>query len=358
MNVLIRVDGFNAIGIGHFMRCFTLAEELRKVGFYTRFICRNLPFKLQELLSNNGHTFNLLNCNNSNITADTIKYFDWLRINQEDDAKESLKLISDLADLDWIIVDNYGLDYRWEVIVKEHTKKILVIDDSMERKHHCNIFLNQSLIEKDTTIYTDKLSAETIKLIGPKYALLGDVFLTARAKVNFRTGPIQRILISFGGGDTNNVTGKILTAIRSQKKLQFDVDVVLSHEHSFKEEIQMFCYKERYNCHIQSNKMADLMLMADLAIGAAGSTSWERCCLGLPSIVVSIAENQVAVARTIENIGVALYIGDGTTVNSKLITKALFELYHDREKLFSMSKQAFSVTDGNGKHLVLKEMLH
>ena len=355
LNIAIRLDASFEIGSGHLMRCLTLADTFRKSGIYTRFICRHLPTNLHELLSRNGHDVVLLTGKDKSVLKSELEHAEWLGVNQEFDAAETLNAIPD-KQWDWIIVDNYALDYRWEGIVKNTVAKILVIDDLSDRRHICDIFLNQNIVDDAETLYADKLPKEAVKLIGPQYALLRDEFLEARSKATFRTGPIKNVLVSFGGADVDNVTGKVLEALSLNKQPQLNINVVIGAEHPYRRAIQDACNAEGYNCYIQTNKMAELMLEADLAIGAAGSTSWERCCLALPSIAIPVAEHQTPIAQVLGELGAVICLGSGATVTDELISKAFNKLCNSCGSLLKMSEMAYDIVDGIGKERVLKNM--
>ncbi len=355
LNIAIRVDASLEIGIGHLMRCLTLADTFRKFGAYTKFVCRHIPTQLYGLLIKSGHDVSLLVREDTSVLESELEHAKWLGVNQEFDAIETLEALAD-SNWDWIIVDHYALDYSWEDIVKKSVTKMLVIDDLSNKQHTCDIFLNQNIVDNAESLYANKLPRNAIKLIGPQYALLREEFFVARSKATFRRGPIKNVLVSFGGADANNVTSKVLEALVSSKGLQLNVDVVIGTEHPYLNPIQNICKTAGYNCRIQINKMAELMLAADLAIGAAGSTSWERCYLALPSIIISIADNQIPIAQALDKIGASLYLGTELTVTAALISKTLYELYNDHERLFEISKKAYTIVDGKGKYQVFNSM--
>ncbi|MDR1057389.1 MAG: UDP-2,4-diacetamido-2,4,6-trideoxy-beta-L-altropyranose hydrolase [Coxiellaceae bacterium] len=357
MNIVIRVDSSLEIGIGHFMRCLTLADTLRKFGSHVRFVCRHIMPQLNELLVKSEHDILLLEGKDPSILESELEYVGWLGVNQEFDAIETLKVLAG-SRWNWVIVDHYALDYRWEDIIKKGSAaKILVIDDLFDKRHICDIFLNQNVINNIEFLCDYKLPENTIRLIGPRYALLRDEFFTARSKVEFRSGPIKNILVSFGGIDINNVTSKVLKAFSLDQELCVNIDVVIGAEHPCIDSIRTVCATKGYTCHVQPDKISELMLAADLAIGAGGSTSWERCCLALPSVIISVADNQVPIVQELDRAGAAMYLGNESVITDKIISKTLDELYDDNKRLFDMSNKAFDMVDGKGKDRVLENII-
>lgn len=289
--VALRVDASTQIGTGHFMRCLTLADGLQQRGVQTRFISRYLPEHLQSMLSAKKHEFMLLSGDQNNMCMDELAHACWLGVSQEQDAGDSTQALSD-AHWDWLIVDHYALDFRWESILRRTAEKILVIDDIADRQHDCDLLLDQNLYSNMKARYENKVPAYCQLLLGPRYALLRDEFCQLHDRIKPRRRSVKRVLVFFGGIDVDNYTGNAIEALSKMDLPDLHVDVVIGIEHPAREQIEADCARLGFICHVQTNRMAELMAMADLAIGAGGSAVWERCCLGLPTLTLCVAKNQ------------------------------------------------------------------
>jgi UDP-2,4-diacetamido-2,4,6-trideoxy-beta-L-altropyranose hydrolase len=257
---------------------------------------------------------------------------------------------------DWIVVDHYALDERWESAVRPITKKIMVIDDLADRQHNCDMLLDQNFYLDMQTRYIGKVPLHCRLLLGPRYALLREEFRNFRKLVKPRTGDVKRILVFFGGVDAGNCTSLAIEALAELNITRY-IDVVIGTQHPYSEQIQDACITHGYVYHMQTLHMAELMAEADLAIGAAGSTSWERCCLGLPALLVSLAENQVDIVKALESIGACVYVGTKETANLLNLQQAISDLLATHDKLENISLHAFSLVDGMGLSRVCQELV-
>ncbi|MFH2135417.1 MAG: UDP-2,4-diacetamido-2,4,6-trideoxy-beta-L-altropyranose hydrolase [Pseudomonadota bacterium] len=322
----MRVDATANIGTGHFMRCLTLAEELKKQGCLIRFVSRDLPPHLCSLLEAKGMEFIALNNETSSAGTDELAHSAWLGTSQAQDASETLVAIADQA-WDWMVVDHYALDARWESTIRKQAKQIMAIDDIADRQHDCDVLLDQNYYRDMEARYDGKVPARCRMLLGPRYALLREEFRILRAQVQSRTGEVKRILMFFGGVDAGNYTGQAIDALSGLDIEGVEVDVVIGAQHPRRTEIEQACAAQGYVCHVQTSRMAELMVAADLAIGAGGTAIWERCCLGLPALSICVAENQ---RKQIEDAAAAgmLYAPEGKEDPTALIrfhAKALME---------------------------------
>ena len=299
MRIAIRVDASGQIGTGHFMRCMTLANALQQPGAQTRFVNRHLPEHLRHMLDAKGHEFIPLNSSSSETIAVDLPHAHWLGTSQHADEQDTIQALSDQT-WDWLVVDHYALDARWESVVRKITKNILVIDDIADRQHDCDVLLDQNFYTDMDTRYTVKVPAHCRLLLGPRYALLRDEFRQLRERVNPRTGPVKRILVFFGGVDVYNYTARAIEALAYIGSHDLHVDVVIGAQHPCREQIEFKCVQHGFICHVQTPRMAELMAAADLAIGAGGSASWERCCLGVPALIVASADNQTDIATALD----------------------------------------------------------
>lgn len=293
MRIAFRVDASSEIGTGHFMRCLTLALALKKRGVQIRFVSRHLPEYLRQMLSTKGFEFALLNSVQDETALKELAHAHWLGVSQALDATDSINALStETGTWDWLIVDHYALDTRWESMLRQSARNILAIDDIADRQHDCDILLDQNLYADMETRYTGKVPRLCQMLLGPRYAILRDEFRELHEQVRLRTGPVSRALIFFGGVDSVNYTGLAIEALAEIGMPDLHVDVVIGAQHPDRERIEADCAQRGYICHVQTDKMAELMMTADLAIGAGGSTAWERCCLGLPTLTICVANNQ------------------------------------------------------------------
>ncbi|MGY1488091.1 UDP-2,4-diacetamido-2,4,6-trideoxy-beta-L-altropyranose hydrolase [Methylobacillus pratensis] len=291
MQIAFRVDASVQIGTGHFMRCLTLARELLKQGAEITFICRHSLPALTKLLEQDGINFKQLPASPTPFANTSDIYADWLGTTQLIDAEASIAALSDMK-VDWLIVDHYALDHTWEEKLKPHTDKVMVIDDLANRKHQCDLLLDQNYYHDGANPYHGLIPQACQLLLGPRYALLRPEFRQLRSQVRLRDNQVQRILIFFGGVDANDYTSKAIDAISTIEHQTFAVDVVIGDQHPNKENIIQACHQVGYQCHIHTTKMAELIAQSDLCIGAGGSATWERCALGLPTITICVADNQ------------------------------------------------------------------
>lgn len=290
-HIAFRVDASSQIGTGHFMRCLTLAGGLKQHGAKIRFVSRHLPEHLHSMLAEKGHEFVSLDSTQNDMALDELAHAHWLGVSQAQDAADSIRMLSDEA-WDWLVIDHYALDSRWETMLRQTANKILVIDDLADRQHDCDVLLDQNFYTDMQTRYASKVPPHCQLLLGPRYALLRDEFRRLREQVKLRKGPVKRILVFFGGIDADNYTGYAIEALSEIALSDLHVDVVIGTQYPYREQIKAVCAQHGFICHVQTDKMAELMAAADLAVGAGGSATWERCCLGLPTLVFCTADNQ------------------------------------------------------------------
>ena len=275
--IFIRVDSSTKIGYGHFMRCMALADTLQK-NFEINFITRSLEGSLISDIQKKGFGIFRFYSNSE-------------KINEKNDAQKTISLIKKHSgQKNILIIDNYQLSKKWETYAKPFVHKLIVIDDLPNRSHNCDLLIDQNLHTKVNGLYKGLIPSNCIKLIGPKFSMIRKEFRMMRKSVKPRTFPIKKILVSFGGSDIENQT---LVALNSIKKMngKINVDVVVGKANKCKKTLKIFCNKNKhFTYHEQIDNIADLMLSSDLSIGSSGSTTWERCSLGLPAIV-SISSN-------------------------------------------------------------------
>jgi len=336
------------------MRCLTLADALRQRGAQIRFISRHLPEHLKDMLTVMGHQFTALEARTIEANSDGLAHSHWLGTTQHADAHASKQALSDQV-WDWLVVDHYALDARWESVLGKTAHKIFVIDDLADRQHDCDVLLDQNYYADMDTRYEGKTPAHCRLLLGPRYALLRDEFRQLRDRVKPRTGPVERLLVFFGGVDADNYTGRAVEALATLGIKGLQVDVVIGAQHPRREQIESACAREQFNCHVQTTRMAELMAEADLAIGAGGSAVWERCCLGLPSFAICTAENQVKQVGDAASEGL-LYAPDPEDELTQVIERHLSTLRENRYLRLAISRIARRAVDGRGVLRVIKNL--
>ncbi len=327
------------------MRCLTLAIELKKQGAQISFISRNLPIHLSTMLNAKGMEYIPLTTDATQEPTDELAHASWLGTSQFQDAQATIQALANQS-WDWIVVDHYALDARWEGAVRENCKKLMVIDDIADRQHDCDVLLDQNYYADMQTRYSGKVPEHCQLLLGPIYALLREEFRILREQVKPRTGEVKRILVFFGGVDADNYTSLAIQAL-AELKCKQQVDVVIGAQHPHREKIQATCTAHGYVCYVQTAHMAELMAKADLAIGAGGSATWERCCLGLPTLSFCVASNQ---RRQIEDAAAEglLYAPSNDGDLMGVLQRHIQALLENTPLLKHMTANAMGVVDGRG----------
>jgi UDP-2,4-diacetamido-2,4,6-trideoxy-beta-L-altropyranose hydrolase len=345
MKIAFRADASLEMGTGHLMRCLTLADALKRLNAKSRFVSRNLPFHLRSMLEAAGHEH--VELVGEAHRVDDLPYSRWLGTSQAADAEETNRALSDFS-WDWLVVDSYAIDARWERQFQGSNKRLLAIDDLADRRHECDALLDQTLYANASARYAGKVPVACALLLGPRYALVRDEFRHLRERVKPRSGRIERILIFFGGVDVDDYTSRAIEAIVAAGLTALHVDVAIGAQHPRRSEIETVCARHGFVCHAQTSRMAELVASADLGIGAIGSASWERCCLGLPAICVATAKNQVLIAEGLEGQGAIVLVRNAGRDTTKELADALCALIRDPARIATMSKAAAAVVDGMG----------
>lgn len=341
-HIAFRTDATSLIGTGHFMRCLTLGSALKSRGSHVRFVSRNLPEHLRNMLVEMDIEFVSLVGDVTLPPDGDLAHSNWLGASQADDAEDTIKALSDQR-WDWLVVDHYALDVRWESDLRGTSKQIMVIDDIADRQHDCDVLLDQNFYADMQTRYVDKVPVHCQLLLGPRYALLRDEFRVMRQQIKPRSGVVKNILVFFGGVDAGNYTGLTLQALVDITHEDLHIDVVIGAQHPCREQIQATCAMHGYVCHVQTAHMAELMAKADLAIGAGGSATWERCAMGLPSLVMEIAENQHKSVNDLDRAGVIISLGDARLVVKNTLVQAVEKLVVDEELRVSLSNASLQL---------------
>lgn len=363
LSIVFRADASLTIGSGHVMRCLTLAEEFGINRAQCKFVCKKQEGDLISLIESRGFSVSILSSQEDEIlendSNDNMALHDYLpKVSWRQDAQDTLSSLKKLKP-DWIIVDHYALDYRWEELLIPNCRKMMVIDDLGDRKHRCDILLDQNL-GRHATNYEKLVPDHCRVLAGTEYALLRPEFFTHRplSLVRRKDSRLERILITMGGVDSGNVTSMVLETINTLELPDLtSIHIVLGSACPWIEEIRALSSSARYQTEVfvDVRNIAELMSECDLAIGAAGSTSWERCCLGVPTVLMVLAPNQKEAAHELINQGAAECVRLDKDF-AKTLARTINELSSRPEKLRLISKRASALVDGRGLERVMGEM--
>lgn len=334
LNVLIRADASLAIGSGHVMRCLCLADVLRASGVRVRFASRNLPAHLAAHLAEHGHELLPLPA-----------------AAPADDATDAEQTITLAGASDLAVVDHYGLGRGWESRMRRHAP-LLVIDD-LVREHDCDWLLDQNFHPQAAQRYAGKLADGCVPLLGPRYALLRTEFLEARRHARPREGTVRRLLVFLGGMDADNATGKVLDAIERAGCDSLMIDVVIGVSQPARAAIEAWCAaRPDCRCHVQPGNMAELFAAADLAIGAGGTATWERCALGLPTLALCLADNQRELLRQGSRHGF-VYAPECIAADVESIALHLRALLGNEGLRHQLSRTGYELVDAGGAQRVV-----
>lgn len=351
------------MGTGHVMRCLTLADELKQnYAAHISFISRDHQGHLADYIRSRGYELNLLPSSDQNFhpTHKDVPHAAWLKVPWTLDAKQTIKAITKLQP-DWLIVDHYSLDARWHSLLRPYVAHILAIDDLADRKLDCDILLDQTY-GREKKDYTNLVKKNCNMLLGSGFALLRPEYTELRpqaVKKRKYFDNINSILVTMGGTDPNNLTSIILDSlVQIDWSIDPYIEVVMGrqspHLEVIKKKIKHYPFK--ISISIDVSDMAVRILKADLAIGAGGATSWERCCLGLPSVMITTAENQRNVGIQLSKSGIVQLIGNGSSINQDEIKKAIEQLIRSKSLWHKMSSRCLMITDGLGAKRVTLEL--
>lgn len=361
LDIGLRADASLDIGTGHVMRCLTLADALRRQGAVCCFICREHPGHLIDYIRERG--FEVLALPGAASTGApaplaAADYAAWLGTDQATDAAHVRQALRDRR-FDWLVVDHYALDERWERLMRPSTRKIMAIDDLANRRHDVELLLDQNL-GRTARDYADLLPAAGTVLAGPRYALLRPEFAALRAQSLQRrsSARVRQLLVTLGGVDKDNFTLSVLEVLAAgELPADCRIVAVMGARAPGLQAVRDFAGRtlEQIELRVDEKNMAELMAASDAAIGAAGGAAWERCCLGLPTLVVMMAENQRAGALALQASGAVLLADAGLPLADSL--RARLPDLLNPQRLSQMQSACFAMVDGDGTRRVVEELL-
>ena len=335
------------------MRCLTLANALSAEGWEIVFVAAAITPSLAKRITDSAHEL---------LRIPALPGFeragvDWheRRLSEEAQHLDADATRAAAGHTDWIIVDHYLLDASWHRAAKCFATQIMVIDDLANRAYECDLLLDQTLGRVGSD-YQDLVEDRARILPGPAFALLRPEFAAERRAALDRRRqprPVARILISIGTTDPEGITARVVNDLLLAAPNCL-LDVVVSADGATSSPLNKLAAEHRsIRLHAGTDRMAELMHDADLAVGACGSTSWERCCLGLPSISILLADNQQMIAAELEKAGAHIIVDRNDALD---LSSAVQRLVSDTSLRQRMSAAAFSIVDDHGTGRVIAAM--
>ncbi len=320
------------------MRTLALAQGLRARGAQVTYFSREGPHDMHPAIRSAG--FALVVLPRSASASET-----WLGVEYGREIAESARAFSLLDPFDLLVVDHYGIDAEWETRMRPFCSALMAIDDLANRNHDCDVLLDQNLVCESERRYEPLIPKNARALLGPRYALLREEFRDGCFAARKRDGRIERLFVFIGGVDDSDETSKVLRAISGPQMLRLHVVVLLGKSAPYAPAVRDRCAALGFTYLEGLQSVAPLMNAADLAIGAVGSATWERCALGLPALALTVAANQRPSARACDRAGALRWLGDAAQVDERALAAALQQMMSEPSRVLEMSRKARDVID-------------
>lgn len=334
--LLIRADASVAVGTGHVMRCLALAQAWQDAGGRVTFVMAESTPAIEERLCGEG--------------VDLVR-IGGVRGSGFDG--EQLVALARSRGPSWVIMDGYEFGTVYQRALKNERFRVVLIDDNGgPEAYTADIVLNQNLHAQEC-LYKNR-ETHTRLLLGTKYALLRREFVAAKEAREIPSFG-RKLLVSMGGSDPDNVTSRVMEAIEQVAIEDMEVIAVAGGSNPHLASIAGSVAESRHRCRILNNvtNMQELISWADLAISAAGTACWEYCALGLPAILVAVAENQIANAHALHAAGAARLVAGGSRFAVDEMAQQITYLANSTSELQSLSRTARTLVDGGGAGRVI-----
>jgi UDP-2,4-diacetamido-2,4,6-trideoxy-beta-L-altropyranose hydrolase len=361
MNVVIRVDASIQIGSGHVIRCLSIAEALRIQGCKAVFFSQRLPGHLiDEVVGRGFQVEELPTLSSAEVRDRGVPHAESLEVDWSDDIVHTVSLLtSRRPQPDWLIVDHYALDSRWESLARAQVGRIMVIDDLANRPHECDLLLDQVCVG-DAFRYRSLVPSTCRQLIGADYILLRPEFGAARSRPSFGDGWSEdgQIHLFFGSGDGAGHAlrfSRLLLGNFPNSRLKLVAGVSSVH----REALQVLAAESagRLGFELGAKDMAAHMSDCALAIGTPGMSTWERACMGLPTLYLTNAENQTAILRELTALRFCEWLGHADKISDDAFILGVRKFLGDPLSLSRMRAKGLQMIDGRGLHSVIQAMI-
>jgi UDP-2,4-diacetamido-2,4,6-trideoxy-beta-L-altropyranose hydrolase len=342
MNLLFRADANVSIGTGHVMRCLALAQACQDDGGSAIFAAAEITPALSSRFAA------------EKIVARSID----AATGSSDDARQTAILAQE-AHAAWVVIDGYQFDVNYQTQIAQAGLKLLTIDDTGGAgRYTANVVLNQNL-HACPTLYRNRES-HTRLLLGPRFSLLRREFRPWNGWKRSVSAGVQRILVTMGGSDPDNVTSLIITSLAQSNLGAAKVTVLVGGSNPRREALLRQITAKRLEVELiaDADDVPGLLASSDIAISGAGTTCWEMCLLGLPALLIELAPNQHEVGQRLHDLGAATFLGRSQDISPNLIARELEALLQSAKRRRTMSENAQRIVDGNGSARLLSFLKH
>jgi|HubBroStandDraft_6_1064221.scaffolds.fasta_scaffold157942_1 UDP-2,4-diacetamido-2,4,6-trideoxy-beta-L-altropyranose hydrolase len=336
--ILIRADASIAVGTGHVMRCLALAQEWRHKGGSAVFAMSQVTPAVKELLQRESVGV-------VQVTAE---------LGSADDAREAVAFARE-NEAFWVVVDGYSFGAEYQEALKVAGLKVLFIDDNGHAApYSADLVLNQNAYA-DEALYPRR-DASTRLLLGPRFALLRHEFVEWRGWEREIPTVARRVLVTMGGSDPDNLTQKVVEAILPEG--DFEITIIAGGSNPHLAELRQLVSNSGHALRLLENasNMPELMANADVAVAGAGTTTWEMCFLGLPALLIVLADNQQGVADELRKQGIVVHLGRGSDLARSILATQLRSLAGSPAVRREMSQHGRALVDGRGAERVVRAM--
>jgi UDP-2,4-diacetamido-2,4,6-trideoxy-beta-L-altropyranose hydrolase len=344
-HLLLRADADRAHGAGRVMRCLALAEVWQQHGGRATM----LSFRLNPVLCRQIETRGI------GLKEIPSTYPDSGDLRATCTALE--EVCRDEAELPWIVLDGYHFDTIYQSLLRSAGCRLMVIDDTAHLlRYDADIILNQALSAQQFA-YT--CSPDTLLLLGPRFALLRSEFQSWQGVPRHCPEVARKVLVTLGGSDADNATLKIIEALEQLTTPHVEIRIVVGplNPHLTQLQSRMDFVSSRVHLQTDVTDIASLMGWADLAVAGAGATAWELAFMKVPTLLLTLSENQSQVARALDEFRAARSLGSPADLDRDQLTEAIFCLMHDKGVRQQMSENSQVVVDGRGAQRALEVML-
>lgn len=339
MNVFFRADASESIGTGHLMRCLVLADAVASQGGHSHVIVRNWNTVSRRILDNTPHGVSSLDLPDN---CDALE-----------DARRCLQVLQARnGTIDWLVVDHYGLDARWERLAGSTATALLVIDDLADRPHDCDALVDPGL-GRQASAYAAWLPAHAQTLLGSSYAILKPAYARHHDSAP-RWPQTRRAHVFFGGGSSSAWLPACVEALMDAEPALEVFAVGICNDAAMQRLEARHGRRLTWSRH--ETDMAVHYARCSVAVGSPGTATWERACIGLPSALMATASNQVPILEQLDRQGLCRYLGPAWEWHTPRLTNQLRAFLKDSASLATMRALGTASVDGRGAERIVQRL--